>query len=893
MTTEYPLPSTPSIAGAPAAPAFGVGTATPPTVPSFGGGATPPAAPTKLPSFGGPDLDEILTIAVNQGASDIHISAFTPPMMRVDGDLERMKEFPEPLTPEWISKAMEATTKGDQWERFLQHLELDKSYIVEGAGRFRQNVMHQRGHVAAVFRIIPTIIKSLEELKVPAILGEIAKKPKGLVLVTGPTGSGKALGLSTPLPTPTGWTTMGEVKVGDALLDSKGKPCEVTGLSPINKTPNLYRLTLSDGQELIADGDHQWVVSSHRTRNGGNHPKAKKIAANAQKGQLAGIELQLLSKRYPASQRSTLAELLAIVAATPHGSYFPSVGSIRASLGFMDVPLAGGGGSVPLSCSTRAALFALGLRLLQRYERPAKSPYLVLSTSEMLELGVKDNGRTNFAIHVTELQGEERDLPIDPYVLGAWLGDGISGAGAIVSGLEDSPAMEALLRDAWRGVVRPTYGARGTRFILGRDESRCIRGHEGFTRGVKCRKCEQDYSAPLANGSLGEILAQAGLRNNKHIPREYLRASRSQRLALLQGLMDTDGSIQKNGHGMGMGFSNEMLARGAFELVRSLGIKAKMRQKKAGYRRGDGSFVRCRDSYSIEFMTTLPVFRLERKLARMNGTMDPRQEWLHVRSIDPVMPGDPLYEPARCLSVDSEDRTYLCGDFVTTHNSTTLAAMIDAINDTRPDHIMTIEDPIEFVHQNKRCLINQREVGSDTKSFAEALKRVLRQDPDVILVGELRDPETISVALTAAETGHLVFGTLHTQSANKTINRLIDSFPAHQQNQVRSQLSDTLQAVVAQSLLKKIGGGRVAATEIMVRTDAIGNLIREGNIAQMYSAIQTGSTHGMHTLDQDLQRLVSTGVVSRDEAWPYLIDKQSLDGLTTRRIDDNQGWEQY
>lgn len=220
--------------------------------------------------------------------------------------------------------------------------------------------------------------------------------------------------------------------------------------------------------------------------------------------------------------------------------------------------------------------------------------------------------------------------------------------------------------------------------------------------------------------------------------------------------------------------------------------------------------------------------------------------------------------------------------------STTLAGMIDQINATKPDHIMTIEDPIEFVHQNKRALINQREVGSDTKSFAEALKRVLRQDPDIILVGELRDPETISVALTAAETGHLVFGTLHTQSAAKTINRLIDSFPAHQQNQVRSQLSDTLQAVIAQSLLKKIGGGRVAATEIMVRTNAIANLIREGQIGQMYSAIQTGSTYGMHTLDQDLQRLVGQGLVAREEAAPYLIDPSALDGLSTRHAND---WE--
>lgn len=217
--------------------------------------------------------------------------------------------------------------------------------------------------------------------------------------------------------------------------------------------------------------------------------------------------------------------------------------------------------------------------------------------------------------------------------------------------------------------------------------------------------------------------------------------------------------------------------------------------------------------------------------------------------------------------------------------STTLAGMIDVRNETTRDHIMTIEDPVEFVHISKLSLVNQREVGSDTRSFKEALKRVLRQDPDVILIGELRDAETISTALTAAETGHLVFGTLHTQSAAKTIDRIIDSFPSHQQNQVRSQLSDTLQAVISQVLVKKIGGGRTAATEILVKTDAISNLIREGNLAQVYSAIQTGKANGMHTLDQDLKRLVGAGLVDKEEVRNLLRDKDALDGISVKSTD--------
>ncbi|MFK7887381.1 MAG: type IV pilus twitching motility protein PilT [Gammaproteobacteria bacterium] len=198
--------------------------------------------------------------------------------------------------------------------------------------------------------------------------------------------------------------------------------------------------------------------------------------------------------------------------------------------------------------------------------------------------------------------------------------------------------------------------------------------------------------------------------------------------------------------------------------------------------------------------------------------------------------------------------------------STTLAAMVDYINDTKPDHVLTVEDPIEFVHESKKSLINQREVHRDTLGFNEALRSALREDPDIILVGEMRDLETIRLALTAAETGHLVFGTLHTSSAAKTIDRIVDVFPAAEKDMVRSMLSESLRAVISQSLLKKNGGGRVAAHEIMVGTPAIRNLIRENKIAQMYSAIQTGQTSGMQTLDQCLQELVRKGVISREEA---------------------------
>ncbi|WP_198668782.1 PilT/PilU family type 4a pilus ATPase [Homoserinimonas sp. OAct 916] len=215
--------------------------------------------------------------------------------------------------------------------------------------------------------------------------------------------------------------------------------------------------------------------------------------------------------------------------------------------------------------------------------------------------------------------------------------------------------------------------------------------------------------------------------------------------------------------------------------------------------------------------------------------------------------------------------------------STTLAALVDLVNRTRNDHIVTVEDPIEFLHSHQKSLVNQREVGQDTHSFASALKHVLRQDPDVILVGELRDLETISVALTAAETGHLVFATLHTQDAAQTIDRVIDVFPPHQQGQVRSQLAATLQGVVCQTLVKKASGsGRVVATEVMIATPAVNNLIREGKTYQIASAMQAGRELGMHTMDQHLADLVNAGQITRQAAEEKAQDVVGLKQLIQR-----------
>ncbi len=208
--------------------------------------------------------------------------------------------------------------------------------------------------------------------------------------------------------------------------------------------------------------------------------------------------------------------------------------------------------------------------------------------------------------------------------------------------------------------------------------------------------------------------------------------------------------------------------------------------------------------------------------------------------------------------------------------STTLAAMIDHINETSRAHILTIEDPIEFLHVSKNCLVNQRELGPHTHSFAAALRSALREDPDIILVGELRDQETIRLALTAAETGHLVLATLHTSSASKTVDRIIDVFPAGEKEMVRTMLSESLQAVIAQNLLKRIGGGRIAAWEIMIGVPAIRNLIRENKVAQMYSVMQTGQGANMQTMDQCLLDLVQRRLISAESAKTLALDKSKF-----------------
>ncbi len=267
---------------------------------------------------------------------------------------------------------------------------------------------------------------------------------------------------------------------------------------------------------------------------------------------------------------------------------------------------------------------------------------------------------------------------------------------------------------------------------------------------------------------------------------------------------------------------------------------------------------------------------------RINAFLQSRGESIVFRTIPTVIPSlEQLNMPKIVGDLTKKEKGLVLVTGPTgSGKSTTLAAMIDLINREEKCHILTVEDPIEFVHQSKNSLVNQRELGTHTHSFANALRSALREDPDVILVGEMRDLETISLAITAAETGHLVFGTLHTSSAPKTVDRIIDVFPAEQQEQVRTMFSESIQAVVTQTLLKrKDGKGRTAALEIMIGTPAVRNLIRENKIAQIPSSLQTGRQHGMQTMDMALIELYQKDVVTREAIEKLVSSPSSLSGI--------------
>lgn len=735
-----------------------------------------------------------------------------------------------------------------------------------------------------------------------SIFEEAFKKPHGMILATGPTGSGKALRLDTKIPTPTGFTTMGDLKVGDVVLDSKFEKTTVIGLSEIDHNPELYKLVLSDGQEIYADAHHQWIVSTHDSRNHKSHHKYKKKLLNSKNGLLASKSLLTLSTLYT-EELVTLAELYEIVCNADGPSIIPSQYSLVQHLKHMNTPMYKKSGSKTFYVEAKNALVNLAKRLEEKYSFTEKSELMVLSTKDMVEIGTKIGDRNNFSINTPKVidfeinsSKKETKLPIDPYILGVWLGDGNSDGGRITVGKEDFEATLANVKKHWKGAVITREQENSFTLILGkRDKSLCIRGHK-YVEGKDY--CEEHNTCaksklPSENVSLGYLLAKSSLRLNKHIPIEYLCASFPDRLSLLQGLMDTDGTVIRGSSSFSVGFSDENLAYSVLSLVRSLGIKATIRSKIPKYLNNRGEYIEFKEHYTVSFSTSIPVFKLGRKLDRVKDIDSKTRDRLYIKSIEKVSENSEEYGSVRCITVDSPDSSYLCADYVVTHNSTTLYGTVNEIS-TPEIKVITVEDPVEYRLDG----VNQISVNPKTgMTFSNTLRSMLRADPDVILVGEIRDDETAKTSIEAALTGHLVLSTLHTNDAPGAVTRLVEM------GVEPFLVGSSLECVVAQRLVRRLCTN--CKQEYHESPESLENLgIKVSGNPLLYKASENGCTSCSGTgyrgrvaiyevmkVDEKIQKLVVEGVDSkamrraavengmiplRDDGW-----RKVLEGVTS------------
>ena len=815
----------------------------------------------------------IIEQGIREGASDIHLEPVGHGLEvrnRIDGKLHLRGTYPAD-----VERGLTTLVKVESHMRADTHMVPDSGVMIfkPNGATIAVDIRVETAPCAwgqtVVLRLQNEVWRDLSTLGFTSDnekrFREAIAQPYGIILVTGPTGSGKHLKLSTTIPTPSGNTTMGDLSKGDWVLGRDGLPCRVTHLWPINKTPDLYRLTFSDGQHIDADLDHQWLVSDHYHRNVPRTKKRRTAIERFEKGLLDADAIERLGESWTGATTSSCKELFDLLVEHGLTTEFVSEYAVRVSLIHMACPswnetrvtnpnesfavvrdqnvvlyrsaevlaaIAGTNSAanvqaqallvtdtLPVETSlkdltqalptgsrtiardtvnrfgitgracvieqefevnrvqkmafvaypTDIALKTLAVRLRQRFSSaPSDDALLVrMTTGEMLEAGIRlARGQANFAIPLASaLNLPEAVLAVDPYVLGAWLGDGRSGSGQIIADHKENA---------------------GEKF---RESDQIHMMEEIKSAGYECHKIPSEELTISVVGILS-VLREIGARGNKHIPVSYLRASVCQRLAVLQGLMDTDGTIDKNGS-CELSLFDDRLATDALDLIRSLGIKASKSIGPASYVDDDGVRVDCKDRHRIYFTTTRPVFRLPRKRVRLPESVRETQGWVYLTCVEKI-----TSEPARCITVDSADSTYLCGDgYLVTSNTTTLYS---AVNERiSPDtKIITLENPIEFKIPSG---VTQMSVNEEQgMTFTRGLKSIVRQDPDVVLIGEIRDPETAETAVDAAMTGHLVFSTLHTNDAVGAIPRMtrlgIEPF----------LLSSSLLAVIGQRLVRRL-----------------------------------------------------------------------------------------
>lgn len=800
------------------------------------------------------NLDQVIADAIDEGASDIHISPDDYTAFSILGAIERKPQYgmltgfiTEGLQQNILTHVLEAN--------FVERLELDTSYVLSethhAGRRCRLSVGKTFGDIFMVFRVISDNIPSPEDLGVSEELREWSRLPNGLIMMNGPTGTGKALALSTLLPTPDGPTELRNIEVGSRVFDSKHNVVNVTGLSPIDETPELYRVALSDGQTILADANHQWIVSSHSSR--ALKRDKRTLELKARKDAMLVLADAIDSSVF-AAETARVQELHEFIESLGAHKAFPRIDSLQRVFRFMDTPYKRGRGRSKLYY-TKEALRDLASRLRQKFEYSDDSPLRVMTTAEMIDEGIKTNwSGSNFAIPVAEDSGLDTDasLPIDPYLFGYWLGDGSSSASSIAVGYSDLQEVLPNLAKAWEGEVRVTE-------------------YEGAAKLSLVTKVKPFQTT----------LKELGVFGNKHIPNVYLKASRAQRLELLRGIMDSDGSASERDHAAGVGFANKALSEDTLSLVRSLGMSATLLYKNTYYRRSDGSRKQCKGAYYFNFTSSEEVFKSRRKQkAFVRAERRSLSDWIYIHSIERVMPDDSEYEAVRCISVDSEDHSYLCADRIVTHNSTTLASLLNSAIQERAQKIITIERPIEYVFgRDGKGFVTQREVGPDSREFSTALDSAMRQAPDIIMIGESRNRVEIDQVLRAAETGHLTFTTMHTNSAAATINRIKSLFEGSEQARVLSTLSDVARGFANQVLVPTVdGSSRFAIREVLPFTEEVSALVAEADV----KGIRDFQIENHITMEDGLVKAVVDGrctleAAKSQSAYPHMFDQMIKD----------------
>lgn len=871
--------------------------------------------------------------AASQRASDLHLALDETGRliirMRIDGVVRQMVSQNTGNGRRLIQSAMSHANMDIGLQNEPQSTKFE--HVTTNGRRLdiRSEMLPTRTGPKLTWRLLDSVnsIMRIDDMGLAPATAETLKremgKASGMVITTGPTGSGKALALSTPVPTPNGTTTMGALHHGDRVLGRDGRPCTVEHVWEVNDTPELFRVTFADGQTIVADADHQWLVADHWGRNAPRTAKRIRAVAAYEEAHAVADELDDSAGRWNGTESLSVADLYEVVVRHGLDSHFPSPTMVRRALQSTDCPIdremvrgGRGGHTQPALYPAAVALKSMALRLRQRYStRPVDEAVLYrLTTGEMLANGLTTNcGQAQYAVPApAPLQLPTAELLVDPYLLGYWLGDGTTGSGTITVGDQDLIAARDLL-SASRPVTHTLRTNSAWRLSFGRPAPNlCYRGHDDWTSATTqtyCSTCRRagGKDDPIVNGDLGAQLGVIGVIDDKHIPTTYLRASLEQRTALLQGLMDSDGTVDVDG-ACELSLSDRRLAGDALALIRTLGIRATITwDARSGCTAEDGTVV---DGvrHRINFTPDTPVFRLlrkaERQAVRVEQGVSERSKWIPITDITPISPGDAGYEPARCITVDSPDRTYLAGDgLVPTSNTSTMYALLQERTGSG-EEIITIEDPIEY----KLAGITQVQVDPKSRrgvKWHNAIKSALRSDPDVILIGEMRDPDTAQTGVQAAMTGHLVLSTLHTTSALGVFARLLDLGvePFLAGDQVRVAIGQRLVRRIHRDcatteyldartieLLEAAGikdvtqapapggcdlcgrtgyKGRSALMELLVVNSAIQDAVRFGGGSEV--AIREAANEDNYVpFHVDAKRLITEGITSPSEVLPLL-----------------------